>query len=346
MQYAKLPKSLCNEMEKIQRSFLWGDTNQSRRPHLVGWDVCCLPMNEGGLGIKKLHHMNDAFLMKMMWNLITKPNDLWCKVLYSKYGRNNDLRVTINSQSYDSPLWKALSGIWDQFQQNIVWQVLAIPAPKDIDGQDSIGWGGTNNRGFTVKSAYDSHNNISHPIEGDWKTLWSWKGPHRIQTFMWMAPHEREWIFKNINNQLLDTHNKKWSTIFMVACWHMWMWRNKTIFEDQFQHPNDSIFKILKMVEDINKYTQHPLNIHQCNTVFIGWNKPREGWIKLNCDGAYKDSLGLAGCGGLFRNSDGRWIKGYARKIGTCDALCLNVGNILGNVACLETRFPPTSSGK
>ncbi|GAU42748.1 hypothetical protein TSUD_77850 [Trifolium subterraneum] len=234
--------------------------------------------------------------------------------------------------------------IWDQFQQNIVWQVgdgkkinfwldkwtpngtslfsitnqtsidstllvrdvvLAIPAPKDIDGQDSIGWGGTNNRGFTVKSAYDSHNNSSHPIEGDWKALWSWKGPHRIQTFMWMAAHERlltnyrrskwgvgvsplcsacdkdnettihvlrdcplatqiwirlvpsnqisnffslhcrEWIFKNINNQLLGTHNKKWSTIFMVA----------------------------------------------------------------------------SGCGGLFRNSDGRWIKGYARKIGTCDAL-------------------------
>jgi hypothetical protein len=67
--------------------------------------------------------MNDAFLMKMMWNLITKPNDLWCKVLYSKYGRNNDLRVTIKSQSYDSPLWKTLSGIWDQFQQNIVWHV-------------------------------------------------------------------------------------------------------------------------------------------------------------------------------------------------------------------------------
>ncbi|MCI72558.1 RNA-directed DNA polymerase (Reverse transcriptase), partial [Trifolium medium] len=28
----------------------------------------------------------------------------------------------------------------------------------------------------------------------------------------------------------------------------------------------------------------------------------------------------LAGCGGLFRNSDGRWIKGYSRKIGTCGA--------------------------
>ncbi|KAK2400076.1 TMV resistance protein N [Trifolium repens] len=103
----------------------------------------------------------------------------------------------------------------------------------------------------------------------------------------------------------------------MVACWHIWMWRNKTIFEDDFQRSNDQIFKILKTDEDIEKYTQHP--------DFIGRKSPREGWIKLNCDGAYKDSLGLAGCGSLFWNSEGRWIKEYTRKIGTCDALSVEM---------------------
>jgi hypothetical protein len=123
MQYAKLPKTICDEMEKIQRRFLWGDTDHSRKPHLVGWDVCCLPKFDGGLGIKRPHHMNEAFLMKILWNLITNPNDLWCKVLYSKYGRNNDLRVSIKSQPYDSSLWKSLTSIWDQFQQQVVWQL-------------------------------------------------------------------------------------------------------------------------------------------------------------------------------------------------------------------------------
>jgi len=28
-----------------------------------------------------------------------------------------------------------------------------------------------------------------------------------------------------------------------------------------------------------------------------------------------------SGCGGLFRDSNGRWIKGYTKKIGACDAL-------------------------
>ncbi|KAK2441944.1 TMV resistance protein N [Trifolium repens] len=115
----------------------------------------------------------------------------------------------------------------------------------------------------------------------------------------------------------------------MVACWHMWKWRNKTIFEDDFQRPNDPTYVIIKMVEDIDMCIHHPLNIRHYDTIFIGWKRPREGWIKLNCDGAYKDSLGLAGCGGLFRDSDGRWIKGYSRKLGTCTWECSLLGDMV-----------------
>ena len=41
---------------------------------------------------------------------------------------------------------------------------------------------------------------------------------------------------------------------------------------------------------------------------------------KLNSDGACKGNNGISGCGGLFRNSDERWIKGYTKKIGSCDS--------------------------
>jgi len=82
-----------------------------------------LPKDEGGLGIRNQKQMNEAFLMKMLWNIINKPDDLWCKTLYSKYGRNKDLRVAITSQPYNSPLWRALAGIWDQFKGHTVWQL-------------------------------------------------------------------------------------------------------------------------------------------------------------------------------------------------------------------------------
>jgi len=77
MQYAKLPKTLCDEIEKIQRGFLWGDTNQIRKPHFINWEVCCLPKGDGGLGIRNQRKMNEIFLMKMLWNMINKPDDLW-----------------------------------------------------------------------------------------------------------------------------------------------------------------------------------------------------------------------------------------------------------------------------
>ncbi|GAU36844.1 hypothetical protein TSUD_213680 [Trifolium subterraneum] len=416
MQYAKLPKTLCDDMEKIQRGFLWGDKEEQRKPHLIGWDICCLSKNDGGLGIKSPHLMNEAFLMKILWNLINKPDDLWCQVLYSKYGRKIDLRFEIISQPYDSPLWKALTGIWEQFQNHIVWQlrdgnninfwmdkwtpsgsplmthlspnivsqIMAIPAPLGTDGDDTIGWKGTNTHHFTIQSTYDLQHGNGHHINGDWNKIWAWKGPHRIQTFMWIAAHARlltnvrrskwgvgvsptcsicgnddetmihtlrdciyatgiwlrlvssnqitnffssfdcrEWIFLNLNTKNFGNQQESWKSIFMVVCWHIWTWRNKAIFEEDFQRPNDPSQVILRMTKDIKHY-KHTLMTgirRQRETIYIGWKYPHGDWIKLNCDGAYKDSMNIAGCGGLFRDSDGRWLKGYTLRIGDCDAL-------------------------
>jgi len=46
-----------------------------------------------------------------------------------------------------------------------------------------------------------------------------------------------------------------------------------------------------------------------------------EGWVKLNCDGVHKSSVSLSGCGGLLRDSNVNCLNNYARKIGSCDAL-------------------------
>jgi len=41
--------------------------------------------------------------MKMLWNMSNSLDDLWCKVLYNKYGRDKDLWVSISMQPYDLP---------------------------------------------------------------------------------------------------------------------------------------------------------------------------------------------------------------------------------------------------
>ncbi|KAI9098936.1 hypothetical protein K1719_024703 [Acacia pycnantha] len=45
----------------------------------------------------------------------------------------------------------------------------------------------------------------------------------------------------------------------------------------------------------------------------ISWVAPMEGWVKLNTDGAFKGGNNRAGCGGLIRGSNGRFLVGFAK---------------------------------
>ena len=46
------------------------------------------------------------------------------------------------------------------------------------------------------------------------------------------------------------------------------------------------------------------------------WKKPPVEWCKLNTDGTSLGNPGKAGGGGIIRDSEGRWVKGFARSIG------------------------------
>ena len=48
----------------------------------------------------------------------------------------------------------------------------------------------------------------------------------------------------------------------------------------------------------------------------IKWKPLDSGWAKLNTDGASLGNPGIAGGGGLIRDSDGGWVGGFARAIG------------------------------
>ena len=79
----------------------------------------------------------------------------------------------------------------------------------------------------------------------------------------------------------------------------------------------------------------------------IRWERPVQGWKKLNTDGACSDLHSLAGCGGVVRGEDGQWIVGFSKRIGVTNSfaaelwglyeglkLCCNL-----NIHCLVVRM-------
>lgn len=48
----------------------------------------------------------------------------------------------------------------------------------------------------------------------------------------------------------------------------------------------------------------------------IRWERPIQGWMKLNTDGSSLGNPRIARDGGVVRDEHGNWIVGFLRKIG------------------------------
>lgn len=91
--------------------------------YTISWDTICKDKGQGGLGIRRLQFMNDAFLMKVGWKLRVQPENICSKVLSSKYGRGEDLTRFCVVKNGDSLLWKELGKVWDKINNGQCWSI-------------------------------------------------------------------------------------------------------------------------------------------------------------------------------------------------------------------------------
>jgi hypothetical protein len=123
MMSTPLPKSCLQEIEKVQRAFIWGDNEDGRKAHMISWDTITKPKECGGLGLRKLQSMNEACLMKMGWSLMNGEDTLWGSVLIGKYGRAGWSQGSITSNANDSYIWKAIAKCWPTLELHRCWSV-------------------------------------------------------------------------------------------------------------------------------------------------------------------------------------------------------------------------------
>jgi len=108
MQSTRIPRSVCDELDKRIRRFLWGGTAMDRKPHLVPWDKVIKEKVHGGLGIRSMRQLNSAFLMKLGWRLRSEPEAIWARILREKYSKGRDLDSLPDRIGSCSNAWRGL----------------------------------------------------------------------------------------------------------------------------------------------------------------------------------------------------------------------------------------------
>jgi len=119
LQTMKLPRSICDQVDKMMRRFLWGGTTYERKPHLVQWDIVTCPKRQGGLGLRSMRQLNSACFSKLGWRLLDVEESLWTRVLTSKYERGRKALDIFQAKPGDSSLWKGIVENIHVIQQGI-----------------------------------------------------------------------------------------------------------------------------------------------------------------------------------------------------------------------------------
>ncbi|OMP13997.1 putative ribonuclease H protein [Corchorus olitorius] len=63
----QLPKNVCNQLDCLNRRFLWGGSENKRALHLVSWEDLCVPKRMGGLGLRRMELDNNVLMQKTAW---------------------------------------------------------------------------------------------------------------------------------------------------------------------------------------------------------------------------------------------------------------------------------------
>ena len=108
-----LPCSTLRKIESLLAAFLWRGTSLTTSGAKVAWNSVCYPMQEGGLGIKKLKDWNKAATLKHIWRLLTETDSIWTTWVHA---------VLLRQKSFwQTPIPSTPSWTWRKILQSRDW---------------------------------------------------------------------------------------------------------------------------------------------------------------------------------------------------------------------------------
>ncbi|XP_042016195.1 uncharacterized protein LOC121764206 [Salvia splendens] len=286
-------KGALRQIEQVLARFLWGSCNTSRKTHWVKWQQVCLPIEEGGVGIRGLADVIEAFSIKLcpMWRRLFKVGSL-CREQVRWVLGNGDINFWHDTWVMNTPLADLcnlgsdnlklkINELWlgEQWNERELWLLAErtglpeeivekiLQIPFDRGGRDKGRWKLTRNGEFTVASAWNLVRNRERN-----------ENVHRDKVF------EVENIIKSVNMKLRH---------LVLA---------KLLGPDQWRECRPLLDVMSGMVSEVRRR----------KVGRVQWRPPDLFWIKINVDGAFRQLTQKAGAGGVLRDSEGEILAAFS----------------------------------
>lgn len=125
-------------------------------------------------------------------------------------------------------------------------------------------------------------------------------GGSQFDWYIFFTANLPEWLTNNLESQDgLLSNGMNWPTQFSILCWLLWKCRNNFIFNNSHSNIDVVVDTNLIWIESFDMFKSSELYRIQVNFK-DHWNKPKLGWIKLNTDEAFSDTMNIASIGGVF----------------------------------------------
>ena len=131
-----------------------------------------------------------------------------------------------------------------------------------------------------------------------------------------------------------------WGIIFPMAVRSLWLRRNNIVFGRTGQS-SDLQDQSLARAAEVAYLGLSEKQSSGRTRIQVKWLPPPLNWFKLNSDGSSMGNPGLAGGGGIIRDSVGRWVKGYARAIGVTTSVAAELWALRDGIRlCISLNLP------
>ncbi|XP_074283877.1 uncharacterized protein LOC141608419 [Silene latifolia] len=118
-----LPISILKKLDSLIAAFWWSKHSSHRSIHWLSQQHLHNPRDKGGLSIKFVTILGQAYLMKNFWRIHHKPEGLLAKYLKPKYKRDLPVPKQKSNVSQPSFVWQGICRVASSFTDTMAWKV-------------------------------------------------------------------------------------------------------------------------------------------------------------------------------------------------------------------------------